>query len=77
MVVTHSPPISEVGGSNPGRYVRKLVVAYQWSAVYSTGPWPTVSTGFLCLQIYLSWYNLYSVESDVKPQINKFCYQRI
>ena len=38
MLVTHSPPISEVGGSNPGAYVRKLVVAYRWSAVYSTEP---------------------------------------
>ena len=34
-VVTHSPPTSEVGGSNPEPYVRKLVVAYRWSAVYS------------------------------------------
>ena len=28
-------------------------------------------TGFLCLSNYLSWYDLYSVESSVKPQINK------
>ena len=27
-VVTHSPPTSEVGGSNLGRYGGKLVVAY-------------------------------------------------
>ena len=27
-MVTHSPPTSEVGGSNQGPYVRKLVVAY-------------------------------------------------
>ena len=27
-VVTHSPPTSEVWGSNPGPYVGKLVVAY-------------------------------------------------
>ena len=26
-VVTHSPPTSEVGGSNPGLYVGKLAVA--------------------------------------------------
>ena len=35
-VVTHSPPTSEVSGSNPEPYVGKLVVSYQWSAVYST-----------------------------------------
>ena len=35
VVITHSPPTSEVGGSNPGPYVRKLVVAYRWSEVYS------------------------------------------
>ena len=27
-VVTHSPPTFEVGGSNPGPYVEKLVAAY-------------------------------------------------
>ena len=32
----------EVGGSNPGPYVGKFEVAYRWSAVYSTEPWPTV-----------------------------------
>ena len=37
-VVTHSPPTSEVGGSNPGPYMGKLVVAYRWLAVYSTEP---------------------------------------
>ena len=37
-VVTHSTPPSEVGGSNTGPYVGKLVVAYRWSAVYSTEP---------------------------------------
>ena len=37
-VVKHLPPTSEDGGSNPGPYVGKLVVAYQWSAVYSTQP---------------------------------------
>ena len=31
-------PTSEVGGSNLGPYVGKLVVAYRWSAVYSTEP---------------------------------------
>ena len=35
-LVTHSPPTSEVGGSNPEPYVGKMVVSYQWSAVYST-----------------------------------------
>ena len=37
-VVTHSPPTSEVSGSNPGPYVKKMVFAYRWSAVYSTEP---------------------------------------
>ena len=37
-LVTHSPPTSEVGGSNPGPFVLKLVVAYQWLAVYSREP---------------------------------------
>ena len=37
-VVTHLPPTSEVGSSNPKPYVRKLVVAYQRSAVYGTEP---------------------------------------
>ena len=35
---TQSTPISEVGDSNPRPYVEKLVVAYRWSAVYSTKP---------------------------------------
>ena len=34
-------------------------------------PWPTVCTGFLCPPNYPLQYGLYSVESDVKPQINK------
>ena len=29
-VVTHSPPTSEVWGSNPEPYVGKLVVADRW-----------------------------------------------
>ena len=37
-VVTHSPPISEVGGSNAEPYVGKMVVSYRWWAVYSTEP---------------------------------------
>ena len=45
-VVTLWPPTSEVGGSNPRPFVGKLVIAYQWSAVYSTEPSPTVCTGF-------------------------------
>ena len=47
--------------------VGKLVVACRGSAVYSTEPWPAVCTGFLCPSNYLSWYDLYSVESNVKP----------
>ena len=35
-MVTHTHPRSEVGGSNHGPYVGKLVVAYRWLAVYST-----------------------------------------
>ena len=35
-VVTQLPPISEVGSSNPGHCMGKLVVAYGWSTVYST-----------------------------------------
>ena len=27
-VVTHLPPTSEVGGSNPGPYVEKMAVSY-------------------------------------------------
>ena len=37
-VVTHSPPTSEVGGSNPGPYGGKMVVTCRWLAVYSTEP---------------------------------------
>ena len=37
-VVTHLPPTSEVSSSNPRPYVGNLVVAYRWSAVYSTEP---------------------------------------
>ena len=35
-VVTHSPPTSEVGGSNPEPQVGKMVVFDQWLVVYST-----------------------------------------
>ena len=49
----------------------KLVVACRWSSVYTTEPWRTVCTGFLCPSNYPSWYDLYGVESDIKPQINK------
>ena len=71
-VVTLSPPIYEAGVHFPTRpQVGKLVVACRWSAVYSTEPWRTVCTGFLCPSNYPSWYDLYSVESDVKPRINK------
>ena len=37
-VVTHLPPTSKVGSSNPGPFGGKSVVAYQWSAVYITEP---------------------------------------
>ena len=38
LLVYHLPPTSEVGGSHPGSCVGKLVVAYQWSAVYIAEP---------------------------------------
>ena len=63
-VVTLSPPTSEAGVRFPARpQVEKLVVACRWSAVYSTEPWRTVCTGFLCPSNYPSWYDLYSVET--------------
>ena len=68
--VTLSPPTSEARvWILAWPQVGKLVVAYHWSAVYSTEPWCTVCTGFLCPSNYPSWYDLYTVESDVKPQI--------
>ena len=71
-VVTLWPPTSEAGVRFPARpQVGKLVVACCWSAVYSTEPRLTVCTGFLCPQNYPLWYDLYSFESDAKPQINK------
>ena len=71
-VVTLSPPTSEAEVRFPARpQVGKLVVACCWSAVYSTETWRTVCTGFLRPSNYPSWYDLYSVESNVKPQINK------
>ena len=72
-VATLSPPTSEIGVRFPAQpQVGKLVVAYRWSAVYSTEPWPTVCTGFLCLPNYPSWYDRYSVEKWRKTQINLF-----
>ena len=43
---------SEVSGSN--LCGEKLVLAYQWSVVYSTEPEPTICAGFLCPQNYQS-----------------------
>ena len=63
---------SEAGVQFPALpQVGKLVFACRLSAVYSTEPWPTVCTGFLCPSNYPPWYDLYSVKSDIKPQINK------
>ena len=46
-VVILSLPTSEAEVCFPARpQVGKLVVAYRWSAVYSTEPWPTVCTWF-------------------------------
>ena len=36
-------------------------------------PCPSVCTGFLCSQNSQLLYDPYSVESDIKPQINKQC----
>ena len=58
-VVTLSPPTSEVRVRFQALpQVGKMVVACRRSAVYSTEPWPTVCTGFLCPSNYLSWYDL-------------------
>ena len=71
-LVTLSPSSSEARVRFPAwPQVGKLVVACRWSTVYSTEPWPTVCTGFLCPSNYPSWYDLYSVESDIKSQVNK------
>ena len=68
-MVTLSPPTSEAGVWFPARpQMGKLVVACHWSAVYSTQPLPTVCTGVLCPANYPLSYDLYSVESDVKPR---------
>ena len=37
-VVSHLPATSEVSSSNSRLYVEKLVLAYQWWAVYNTEP---------------------------------------
>ena len=37
-LVTHSPPTSEIGGSNPKPCVGKMVVSCLCSAIYSTEP---------------------------------------
>ena len=63
-VVTLLSPTSEAGVrflTQP--QVGKLVVACRWLAVYSTEPWQTLCTGFLCPSNYPSWYDLYNVES--------------
>ena len=48
----------------------KFVVAYWWSAVYSTEPWPNVCTSLLRPSNYLS-HDLDSVERDVKTPNKK------
>ena len=54
-VVTLSPPTSEAGVQFPAQpQVGKLVAASRWSAVYSTQPFRTVCTGFLCPSNYPS-----------------------
>ena len=71
-VVTLSPPTSEARVQFTALpQVGKLVVACfavgQQFTVQDT--WPAACTGFLCPSNYPSWYDLYSVESDVQPQI--------
>ena len=49
IVVTYSPPTCKIRVWIPARpQVGKLVVVCRWLVVYSTKPWPTVCTGFLC-----------------------------
>ena len=66
-MVTQAPLMYEIIGSNPEPY-RKVGSC--------TEPSPTVCIGFLCPQNYPLGYDLYSVESNVKPQTNKLNVQR-
>ena len=72
-VVTLLPPTSEVGVRFPARpQVGKFKAGSCLPLVgslYSTEPWPTVCTGFLCPSNCPSWYDLCNVEKDVTPQI--------
>ena len=63
-VVTHSLQNSEAGSSNPKPYVRKMVVTSVVGLQYRT------LTNCMYLSIFCP-QKLYSVESDIKPQINK------
>ena len=74
---THSPPTYEVGGSNPKPYEGQLIVAYRWSAVYSTEPVLTLFTGFFCPQNHPLQYYQFIVENNVKPEINTCKYMNV
>ena len=63
-MITHSLPTSEVSGSNPGPYVRKLVL--------TDGRQFTVMNLEQLFVLVCSAHNLSSLESDVKPQVNKY-----
>ena len=65
-MVTHSPPTSEVGGSEPGTYAEKLVVADRWSAVYGTQPYVLLSSAQKTTRHDMTC----SVESNIKPKSN-------
>ena len=67
-MVTHSPATSEVGGLNPGHYVGKLVVSYQWSFTVQNLDQLYVLVSSTNKNSPLL-YDLYIVESDVKTQI--------
>ena len=71
-MVTHSPPTSEFGGSNPGSYVGKvgscLPMVLQFAVQNLDQLYVLVSSAH---KNYKSCYDLYSVENDIKPQINK------
>ena len=67
-VAIHSPSTSEVGGSNPGPYVGQQVVAYQWSAVYSTEPTPTIHTLFSALKTGRCDVTCTGLKATINPQ---------
>ena len=69
-VVTHSPPTSEVGNSNPRPYVGKLVVTYgqQFTVQKLDQLYVLVSSAHKTTRRDMTCTVLVS---DIKPQINK------